>query len=283
MLPIEVFSLEEADICTKNHIKNVAKHYKEYEYDLYLLRQDHINLLKKKGFISFFKHKDAVINYYSGSISLSEFMTSIEVTSDEITKEISSIKPYRKRLISEYNISRNGNIKKQNKHNFKQDMALKYDNDFDFRLIPRKFKQAPNELDTEDLKKILLFISNKIFDEEKSAESLNITTHYTIIECTGEKNIMERSNSPEGIHQDGMDYIVSALVMERVNIIGGESKIYIKNKDREIFKAQLQSGYGILQKDKGTDIWHEVTPIEVLEGNQYGYRSTMGFDIEVIN
>ena len=33
-------------------------------------------------------------------------------------------------------------------------------------------------------------------------------------------------NSPEGVHQMGADYIVSALVINRINLKGGISDIY---------------------------------------------------------
>ena len=41
---------------------------------------------------------------------------------------------------------------------------------------------------------------------------------------------IESHNAPEGIHQDSVDYIVSAFVLKRYNIKGGESIIYDENK-----------------------------------------------------
>jgi len=49
----------------------------------------------------------------------------------------------------------------------------------------------------------------------------------------------------------------------------------------KIMETVLQSGQGILQPDKNTELWHEVTPIKCKEGVSKGYRSTIGFDITI--
>jgi len=88
-------------------------------------------------------------------------------------------------------------------------------------------------------------------------------------------------NAPEGIHQDGADYIVSALVIERRNVQGGTSIIYGPDKQTIYLTVTLQPGQGIFQADQGSDLWHDVTPI-VLELNSSGgegVRNILGFDI----
>ena len=59
---------------------------------------------------------------------------------------------------------------------------------------------------------------------------------------------IESHNSPEGIHRDGADYIVSAMVITRNNIIGGESIIYDQNKMIQ-YKSILDDEEGIYQED----------------------------------
>ena len=82
-------------------------------------------------------------------------------------------------------------------------------------------------------------------------------------------------NSPEGIHRDGCDYIVSALVIMRNNITGGESIIYDKNKKTK-YRAILDDQEGIYQED--TEQWHYVTPIQRI-GDGLGFRDVLGIDI----
>jgi len=82
-------------------------------------------------------------------------------------------------------------------------------------------------------------------------------------------------NSPEGIHRDGCDYIVSAMVIMRNNVLGGESIIYDKNKMIN-YKTILDDQEGLYQEDMKQ--WHYVTPIETI-GKVLGFRDILGVDI----
>ena len=86
---------------------------------------------------------------------------------------------------------------------------------------------------------------------------------------------VDAHNSPEGIHRDGADYIVSAFVINRYNIEGGESIIYNKNK-QTIYKTILEDKEGIYQED--IDQWHYVTPISTFNEG-LGFRDILGVDI----
>jgi len=85
----------------------------------------------------------------------------------------------------------------------------------------------------------------------------------------------ESHNSPEGIHRDGCDYIVSAMVITRNNIIGGESIIYDQNKMIN-YKTILDDEEGIYQED--IKQWHYVTPIQTIDEG-IGFRDILGVDI----
>jgi hypothetical protein len=84
--------------------------------------------------------------------------------------------------------------------------------------------------------------------------------------------------APEGVHQDGAPFIVSALVVERHGVTGGVSKIYNGRGTNPVVEIQLKAGEGIFQADAGTDLWHEITPIE-LEREGVGHRMTFGIDL----
>lgn len=93
-----------------------------------------------------------------------------------------------------------------------------------------------------------------------------------------------RLPAPEGIHQDGVDYIVSALVLERENVRGGES--YIENREeytkRQRYETLLKEGEGLFHSDRGSGIWHGVKPVKSIEPSEPAYRTILGFDIECI-
>ena len=86
---------------------------------------------------------------------------------------------------------------------------------------------------------------------------------------------IEAHNSPEGIHRDGADYIISAFVIHRNNIVGGESIIYDQNK-MITYKAILDDKEGLYQED--IKQWHYVTPIQI-EYPGIGFRDIVGIDI----
>ena len=86
-------------------------------------------------------------------------------------------------------------------------------------------------------------------------------------------------NAPEGMHQDGTDYIVSALVMNRYNVQDDESIIYNSNKT-EIYRKSLGEGEFIFQEDR--QLWHDITPIRATRGF-IGYRDILGFDVKLVD
>lgn len=74
---------------------------------------------------------------------------------------------------------------------------------------------------------------------------------------------------------------MSAFVIDRQNINGAKSIIYA-DKKRKIFETILKNGQGIIQPDLNSKLWHEVTEIYQININEVGYRSSVGFDIEVL-
>jgi hypothetical protein len=190
------------------------------------------------------------------------------------------MKSYRKRLIANYEIDFSLDVQRTKPKKFVQNEALVMHHEFDFRLFERHFKEMPNEMDSADMMLIIQWIGKKIFTIEPDAKRINVTLHCTIVDAPISNDT--HSNSPEGIHQDGMDFIVSALVVERKNIEGGTSHVYLDNKNSPLVSVTLQEGYGIFQSDKDTILWHEVTPINLADTQFNGYRSTLGFDMEVI-
>lgn len=132
------------------------------------------------------------------------------------------------------------------------------------------------------MEKLIIGISRALIEDE-SFHELSIVVHYTIVEAFTDAADIS-TNSPEGIHQDGMDYIVSALVIERENITGGVSRVYIKDDEtyEKILNVRLEQGQGIFQPDRNTNLWHEVSPIELFDTSKEGFRSTIGLDLQVV-
>ncbi len=82
--------------------------------------------------------------------------------------------------------------------------------------------------------------------------------------------------SPPGLHKDGEKYIATHL-LGRCGAAGGEVLI-TDNDKHEIDRFTMhESGECYVFDDER--IWHMLTPVAVLDGNQFAYRDTLAFDM----
>lgn len=115
---------------------------------------------------------------------------------------------------------------------------------------------------------------NEILKNEISKKYCNVYVHQ-VRQMVTKNNISH--NSPEGIHRDGCDYIVSAYIVNKFNIQGSNSIIYDENK-KKIYDTILNENEGIYQEDK--KLYHYVDEIKTMDDNYIGYRDILGFDIQ---
>jgi hypothetical protein len=82
--------------------------------------------------------------------------------------------------------------------------------------------------------------------------------------------------SPPGLHKDGEKYIVTHL-LGRCGAEGGEVVI-TDNDKRELDRFTMREAGEcyIFDDDR---IWHMLTPVAVMDGNQFAYRDTLNFDM----
>lgn len=86
-------------------------------------------------------------------------------------------------------------------------------------------------------------------------------------------------NAPEGIHRDGADFIVSALVLHRTdNLKGAESILYDSQKKKVVFKTILQENEGIFQED--IHMWHDITEASTTN-DRFAIRDILGLDVKI--
>lgn len=230
--------------------------------------------------------KDVIEKFYltrEGDVSV--FLNSLPLSKQEKTQvedKLSVLRNTRYRAISTWIVEKNndGNhvVYRAEEDSFSQPQAIS-SREFDFRLYPREFMKLSENADNASLKAVFSAASDKVFQIESTAKRLKLICHHTKI-ITDKDNL--GSNSPEGIHQDGMDYIVSAFVVERNNISGGESVIFGADAKTPLFKIALQPGQGVFQPDVGTDLWHVVTPFHLKNIDEQGVRASIGFDFEIM-
>ena len=118
----------------------------------------------------------------------------------------------------------------------------------------------------------LSILNNNYYKGHKKIKEVDVHIHQ--VRQTTYPNI-DAHNSPEGVHRDGADTIVSAYIINRNNIKGGESIVYDQHKQM-IYKTVLNDHEGIFMED--VKQWHYVTPIECV-GTGLGFRDIIGIDI----
>ncbi|MGV6475525.1 2OG-Fe dioxygenase family protein [Azotobacter vinelandii] len=281
--PITLINLAELGIDTQEVQGCISKEYQNYEPDNYLLRQNKVSLLKSQFSRQELDGIDPNVwmGIYEGLIADSDLPALLPGVSDETLEKVSELRPTRYRLVSEFVIARDGDwsINRVPRKGFAQPQALITGPGVDYRIFAREFKELPDSMYDTNLNRILAHLSEQIGRKHESVQKIEAVVHHTIIRY---EHGQISTNSPEGIHQDGADYILSALVIERNNIGGGTSIIYGSDKKTPIFECELQVGQGIMQPDLGTDLWHEVTPIHLLDESKPGYRASIGVDIKLV-
>lgn len=82
--------------------------------------------------------------------------------------------------------------------------------------------------------------------------------------------------SPPGLHKDGEKYIVTHL-LARCGAQGGEVMITDNNKkELDRFIMHEAGECYIFDDDR---VWHMLTPVSVLDSNQFAYRDTLSLDL----
>jgi hypothetical protein len=82
--------------------------------------------------------------------------------------------------------------------------------------------------------------------------------------------------SPPGLHKDGEKYIATHL-LGRCGAQGGE--VVITNNDKHEVDRFTMREVGECYVFDDDCIWHMLTPVAVLDGNQYAYRDTLALDV----
>jgi hypothetical protein len=187
-----------------------------------------------------------------------------------------AIQPHRRRAMRKYTLSHTGGsrwaIEPNDERSFTQ--AVK-----DYRSGVREFALIEPEISMHsDVLTLLASVGESVRAHRPAAKQLHAVLHQMSVIA---RPAQAASPAPEGVHQDGADFIVSALVVERRNVSGGVSRVREGRDGAPILEVQLGAGEGIFQADGGTNLWHEISPISLVPGADAGHRMTLGVDIHV--
>lgn len=286
--PIHVSSLEHLGMDQEKFLSTYSTFFEQLPWDPYDSRRLRVEFLKE---IFSEESKDIQVlfkPYYLGQIHFAMFDKWVKRLSPRQYEILLAIQPWRRRSVAQFLIMEDGEnltIIREPVEQFAQEV----DGD-DYRSLPRIFEESPkehveNELFYEWMRQVF-HITKKVRPE---AKGVRMVAHFMSVKARPKQ---PGDNSPEGAHEDGADYIVSALVINLKNVIGGESQIIEKLDDGTkeiIFRHRLLEGEFIFQGDSkdeiihGTDLWHHVTPFALDDKTEgEGWRDIIGFDINVV-
>ncbi len=184
-------------------------------------------------------------------------LTSLQKTFDHLPEDKYAEKRLRSRRYSCYRYNVDGTLDRLTQKDFMQSSDInKYVGD-----IERKFEPIDDSLRTDTV-----FL--KIFEEFQERTGLApgsiVEAHQIRWHCKRRVKIP----APEGIHQDGFDYIGMFLINTQ-NIDGGEIMIYPSPDDAPIFKKLLEPGEFVLLNDK--KLFHYASPLVPRPNQDEGY------------
>jgi len=208
---------------------------------------------------------------------------------DEQRQAFAEIRPYRQRAVARFHVtfdtSEDPHMGRLPMEGFSQNVGSA-----DYRSLKRVFPEVSAGVTAHPcFPQLLRAVAQTVRAAEGDVAELDIVLHQmrTVVR-PGQATVVGKGKPtqvvPEGIHQDGAQYIVSALVVEREGVVGGESIVYGPDKRTVYLATVLQPGEGIFQADTGSPLWHYVSPMyfDSDSGCLLGRRGIFGFDIHVL-
>jgi hypothetical protein len=287
--PIRKFSLSGLGLNQPEFLSLVRPYYKTMEWDYYDVRRSQLELIQDhlKGEREEKEAAPLLISYYKGDLSFQALLHSLPVSlPSSLLNQLSTIAPFRKKTATCFRcyFNNNGSAFSSDafstvrvEHKAFEPIAQAVTND-DIRSVPRVYPELSSSLRNSPLfGTFLQRLSLLVKEVDPSVAQMDIVLWQTSLTPTVKQ---ASSNSPEGIHQDGADFIVSALIVERENVDGAESVIYQDDKQSVIASTVLEEGEGIFQADSVSPLWHTVTPITIKDPSHsvHGIRNSLGFD-----
>jgi hypothetical protein len=278
--PLRHFDLDTFGIDAEQFLRELIPTFDQLSWDHYDVRLAQMKHLRRQ-----FPEEDArlrsfLADYYSGRKDLAEVGDLMRRLPLSARSAFEAIRPYRQRSAASFVVFDEGprvsRVERVRMGALAQDVG-----GADYRSMARVFQETPTEVTSHPAFQHLLAGVVEIVDDvaaPRRAQRLVFHQVSTITRAGAPSAVV-----PEGIHQDGADYIVSALVLERHGIVGGESIVYGPDRTTPYLRTVLQPGQGLFHADSRSPLWHGVTPIAVdpRAGCLEGRRSIFGFDIHL--
>lgn len=294
--PIRLFDLAGLGIDRARFLGDLAPSFGRLAWDDYDAKREQVAFLLRHFPDTATQQQliDFRARYYAGETNLHELADLFRDLPHAALRKFEQIRSYRRRSIAQFIVTKQDTdiwydkwrVLRAKCLGFRQQVAKD-----DPRAMERIFDPTADDVVRHQLfQDLIIAVAEMVEDAERAGErtveEMTITFHQMgLITFAGE----ESTNAPEGIHRDGADYIVSALVVERDDVTGGESIVLAPDKERALLRVTLAPGQGLFQADTRLDLredqqlWHNVTPVQLrdTDGDGKGTRNIFGFDIKV--
>jgi hypothetical protein len=214
-------------------------------------------------------------DYFCARSSLKDVSDILIALSSQELIELESIGDVRHRSIAKFNVFfhvlKFPEIERVSAGAFVQQSASKAD----LRAVPRFYSEVSDELvNHSGLRQLLRFVSLLTRGIRKTTHKLQITLHQVSVSALAGEAFV----SPEGIHQLGVDYLVSAIPLSDEKVAQPLTSVYDAS-EKLLLKTRLKVGEGLFHDDKLYK--HSLSPLQAT-ANQ-GRRCLLGFDIKVLD
>src|SRR4051812_5308935 len=135
--------------------------------------------------------------------------------------------------------------------------------------IARWFEPVEDAIGGGDTMHAILSASRRLFETVAGRRAWHVEVHQFRIEArTGEHG----QPTPEGVHRDGVDYVL-VLLVDRHNIVSGTTTVHaLDGRELGSFTLAMPLDAALLDDAR---VAHGVTPIEPLDASRPAYRDVL--------
>ena len=278
--PIRQIDLHTFGIAPRPFLRTMAASFDDLPWDHYDVKSAQVDLLRRRFPDETDRLTRFLRDYYAGRSELETVSDLLRRLPVEDRRALEGIRPHRRRCLANFAVAYDPagapRVERTPIGSFAQQVGPD-----DCRTLPRVFAEAPVEVTTQPIFRRLLEGVTALANEVAAPRRAGRLVFHQV--RTMARPGTPGQAAPEGIHQDGSDYIVSALVIERKAVLGGESTIYGPDRQTVYLRTVLQPGEGLFHADSGSPLWHGVSPVRLdpASGRSEGKRSIIGFDIHL--
>ncbi len=182
------------------------------------------------------------------------------------------IAPYRRRSMSTFHAGKTEegrwHIRRVANQPFEQKTP------FHFSLM-RRWKESSPKLTSElGFTNLLEVLMKWVGQRHPQCRSVRILAHQVSLVLESDS---PRSPAPEGLHKAGADYIITDLVLRKLRVERGTSRVVRMTDGSVILEYELTEGEGLFMQDRPSPHLHDCSPVS----GKLGARDTLNFEIHI--